>query len=319
MTRTRTVSFVLLIVTALGLTASTGFDHATANAGRTTVVPAHPPCPPAATAPALARTSTEKAQPHFPIRAAFYYGWASKSTHYHQTYGVDDVCIHTDAPHRTISEMRYAGIKAGIASWMGRGTGADKRIPALLRAADGTSFRWALYYEPAGQTIGEIAADLLYISHHYTRDRNYLRVNGKPVLFVWAGGANSCSLTHRWVSVNKNRYYLVLKTYYGWQRCHYESRASWHAYGPASRRLTAGAHAYSISPGFWPNSNSHPTLGRSTSAWASAIRSMIRSKAHWQLITTFNEWGENTAVESASEWATSSKMGRYLDLLHQYR
>jgi hypothetical protein len=36
----------------------------------------------------------------------------------------------------------------------------------------------------------------------------------------------------------------------------------------------------------------------------------------FQLITTFNEWGEGTAVESASEWATSSGYGTYLDILH---
>jgi hypothetical protein len=43
---------------------------------------------------------------------------------------------------------------------------------------------------------------------------------------------------------------------------------------------------------------------------------MIASGAPWQLIATFNEWGEGTAVESAQEWATSSGYGAYLDALH---
>jgi hypothetical protein len=43
---------------------------------------------------------------------------------------------------------------------------------------------------------------------------------------------------------------------------------------------------------------------------------MIASRARWQLITTFNEWGEGTAVESAREWRSSSGYGAYLDILH---
>ena len=212
--------------------------------------------------------------------------------------------------------MRYAHLNAGIASWMGRGTPSDQRIPAELRGADGTSFRWSLYYEPARQSIGRINEDLSYIARHYARDRNYLRVSGKPVLFVWAGGNNNCSLTHTWTSVNKGRFYLVLKDFYRWQDCPYHP-SSWHAYGPASRRLSVGAYAYSISPGFWRNGETHSELRRDTVKWAAAIRAMVASKAHWQLITTFNEWGENTAVESAVEWRTSSGNGRYLDLLRQ--
>ncbi len=43
---------------------------------------------------------------------------------------------------------------------------------------------------------------------------------------------------------------------------------------------------------------------------------MIASGTNWQLITTFSEWGEGTAVEPAAEWASSSGFGQYLDVLH---
>ncbi|HXD10089.1 MAG TPA: DNRLRE domain-containing protein, partial [Anaerolineales bacterium] len=36
----------------------------------------------------------------------------------------------------------------------------------------------------------------------------------------------------------------------------------------------------------------------------------------FQLVTTFNEWGEGTSVEGAQEWASSSGYGAYLDALH---
>jgi hypothetical protein len=43
---------------------------------------------------------------------------------------------------------------------------------------------------------------------------------------------------------------------------------------------------------------------------------MVASGEPWQFVTTFNEWGEGTAVEGATEWATASGHGAYLDALH---
>jgi hypothetical protein len=43
---------------------------------------------------------------------------------------------------------------------------------------------------------------------------------------------------------------------------------------------------------------------------------MVASREPWQLVTTFNEWGEGTSVESASEWSSASGYGAYLDVLH---
>ena len=44
---------------------------------------------------------------------------------------------------------------------------------------------------------------------------------------------------------------------------------------------------------------------------------MVASRARWQLILSFSEWGEGTAVESAREWASRSGYGSYLDVLHR--
>ena len=44
---------------------------------------------------------------------------------------------------------------------------------------------------------------------------------------------------------------------------------------------------------------------------------MVDSDAAWQLLTTFNEWGEGTAAEGASEWSSDSGYGFYLDALHE--
>jgi hypothetical protein len=44
---------------------------------------------------------------------------------------------------------------------------------------------------------------------------------------------------------------------------------------------------------------------------------MVASREPWQLVTTFNEWGEGTAVEPAREWRSHSGFGKYLDALHR--
>ena len=43
---------------------------------------------------------------------------------------------------------------------------------------------------------------------------------------------------------------------------------------------------------------------------------MVASGAEWQLVETFNEWPEGTAVESAREWGSPSGFGTYLDAMH---
>ena len=45
---------------------------------------------------------------------------------------------------------------------------------------------------------------------------------------------------------------------------------------------------------------------------------MVASGEPWQLITTFNEWGEGTSVEPATQWAScSSCSGMYLNYLNR--
>src|SRR5207248_11543938 len=60
-----------------------------------------------------------------------------------------------------------------------------------------------------------------------------------------------------------------------------------------------------------------PRLARDPATFTTSVQAMAASKAPWQLVTTFNEWGEGTSVESAQEWASSSGYGTYNDILHQ--
>ena len=78
---------------------------------------------------------------------------------------------------------------------------------------------------------------------------------------------------------------------------------------------THGIYGYTISPGF-DKVGEAPRLTRDIVRWRQNIRDMIASGARFQLITTFSEWGEGSPVKSATQWASPSGYGLYLDALH---
>jgi hypothetical protein len=218
-----------------------------------------------------------------------------------------------------VKAMQYANIAAGIASWWGQGSATDDRITTLLDAGGQTGFKWALYYEPEGQgdpAVSQIAADLSYIHTRYSQQPAYLRVGGRPVIFVYAGGADGCGMAMRWQEANTLGFYVVLKVFPGYRSCAAQP-GSWHQYAPAGAEDSQPGFSFTISPAFWKASETTARLARDPARWSKSVSDMVASKAPWQLITTFNEWGEGTSVEDAVQWQTFSSYGTYLDVLHR--
>ncbi len=77
-------------------------------------------------------------------------------------------------------------------------------------------------------------------------------------------------------------------------------------------------YSYSVSAGFWKYDEVAPRLARDPGAYDAAVWRMRNSGAPWQLVTTFNEWGEGTAVEPAAEWQSGSGHGWALDILRKH-
>jgi hypothetical protein len=277
--------------------------------------------------PAPAQTpQPQTPQPRLPIRAAFYYPWFPEGwrqqgmnpfTHFSPSagfYSADDTAV----LRRQIDEMRYGKIDAGISSWWGQGTRSDRRVPALLEAAHGTPFRWALYYE--GEAQGDpdpaaIRADLAYIRDRYASDPSYLRVDGRFVVFVYTDGNDGAAMADRWRAANDAGAYVVLKVFSGYRQAASQPDG-WHQYAPARAEDSQQGQSFAVSPGFWHAGEAQARLDRSPERFAASVRAMVASAAPWQLVTTFNEWGEGTAVEPAGEWQTASGYGAYLDALH---
>jgi hypothetical protein len=270
---------------------------------------------------------TGPTQPPFPIRAAFYYDWYPEAwsqqgvkpfTKYHPSAGMYDSSS-TASIKAHIAAMQYGNIVAGIVSWWGVGHPTDRRLAKILSVttAARSAFRWAIYYEPEGQgnpSVDQIRADLEYIRSHYASSPSMLKVSKRFVVFAYADPKDGCEMADRWKQANKVNAYISLKAFPGYRNCASQPDA-WHQYSPALEAAPLGS-SYSISPGFYLATTSAPTLARDLERWRRDVLAMTASSARFQLITTFNEWWEGTAVESASEWASASGYGAYLDALH---
>jgi hypothetical protein len=291
---------------------------------RPTSRPTSPPTS-AATLPASTPTTLPPTSAN-PIRATFYYPWFPEAwdqsginpfTHYHPSGGFYNGASSSVVAGQ-IKAMQYGKISVGIASWWGQGSQTDAKMPTLLSTAAGTGFRWAIYYEPEGSSdpsVAQIASDLRYINSRYASDPSLYKINGKPVVFVYAQPADGCGMTSRWSQANASGAdYIVLKVFPGYAGCAGKPDA-WHQYSPAVADDHQAGYSYTISPGFWLTTST-VRLPRDLARWQQSVRNMVASREPWQLVTTFNEWGEGTAVESATEWSSASGYGAYLDVLH---
>lgn len=269
----------------------------------------------------------------FVIRAAFYYswftgvdGWGTIGTVFHPSRGRYDL-LNEAVIDAHIRDLEYGKIQAGIASWWGQGHKTDGRFPVLLERSEGHTLKWCIYHEFEGHTdppAEQIRADLDYIRTHYAGHPNYLKIGGKFVVFVYsANDGADCSVTSRWKQANnKGDAYIVLKVV---GSVHHgdcpDQPDAWHRYEPSNDVQTTWDNSgrlesYNIAPGFWNGFKPSPLLNRDIWRWRRNVREMVASGAPWQLITSYNEWGEASSVESAAEWASDSGYGAYLDALH---
>lgn len=260
----------------------------------------------------------------FPARAAFTYPWFPETwtvggvhVAYHPTLGYYD-SSDPNVVDQHVRSLDYGKVQVGIASWWGPGTHAEEtRMPLLFDRTRAllSPLKWSVYYEAEGSgnpTSAEIASDLSYLQRYAARG-GYAHVGGKPVVFVYNANDTTCEVADRWKAAAPD-WYVVLKVFSGYLTCPNQPDA-WHQYGPATGE-SVHRDSYVISPGYWKANEPAPQLARDPAEWRARIRRQVASAKPWQLVTTFNEWGEGTAVESAAEWASASGHGTYVDALH---
>ena len=260
----------------------------------------------------------------FPIRGAFYYPW------FPETWSVNGSPVkytpflghyrngHSNVQRAHVDMLEYANVDVAIASWWGPDHHLDRsRITNLLNKSKGKSLKWTIYHEEErhnDQTIDELRADMAYLKKWFAWHENWAHVDGRPLIFVY--NDSGCDVSERWMAAANGEWHVVLKRFRNDDECPVQPD-HWHQYGPAHAVVHEPGSSFAISPGFWKADENTPVLARlSTEEWRTNVMDMVSSNEPWQLITTFNEWGEGTAVEGATEWAGSSGYGQYVDVLH---
>lgn len=267
--------------------------------------------------------------PFTSIRIAAYYPWFPEGwthaqtdpfTHYRPSLGFYDAG-RPAVIERHVRAMKWGHITSATYSWWGKGSQTDGRFAAHLAAGGKLGFQWAIYHELEGYgdpSVESIQADLEYIRDTYAASPGYLKLGGRPVVFVYgdADDGKNCDAATRWAAANQTvGAYLVLRTFKGYRACE-ASIDSWHPYSANKNEFDLFPFAYSISPGFYFAIDKQPMRRRSVRSWSRMVHRMVDSPAQFHFVISFNEWGEGTAIESAVQWASRSGYGRYLDVLH---
>ena len=141
---------------------------------------------------------------------AFYYGWYGNpdvSKRWVHWKNVDTVKKHIDestnypalGPYDShdpkvvdthCRQAKDAGLTGFIVSWWRRGDFHDEGMPLMLDTAKKHGLKITVYYEtvpPRGAPTAEGAVnDLVYIMQKYGKHPAWLKVGGKPVIFIYA-------------------------------------------------------------------------------------------------------------------------------------
>lgn len=259
-----------------------------------------------------------------PIRAIFYYPWFPQTWHDGDHYTPSRGRYSNDSPavlDAQFADMAYAGLDLAISSWWGHDTVTGKRFESVMKAGAAHGVAVVPYYEKEhgdqDPTVEEIRADLAGLEPLTSRP-GWLHVDGKPVIFVYNSGATGCADVTRWRQATDGwtDFHVNLKVFPGFLDCA-DQPQSWHQYGPATSRSEHLPWSSNVSPGFWKYGEAEPRLARDLTRFEADLRAQAASGAQWQLVTSYNEWGEGTAVESAAEWESVSKRGDYLDVMRE--
>jgi hypothetical protein len=272
--------------------------------------------------PAPTPTPDPSFQPQPPIAAAFFYPWFPSAWNqagvYPYTNYTPSLGLYDSQDDAVIDEqLRLAAgahIEAFISSWWGQGHHTDAAFEHILGRSERLdspyrNLRWAIYYEDESQgdpAVSQIVTDLQYLASNYFQHSGYLKVNGSPVVFVYANAADACGMADRWVQAKTQfggNVYIVLKVFSGYRNCASQPD-SWHQYAPAMAYDSQLPYSVTVSPGFW-KVGEQPRLVRDSARFESDVQRMAVSGAFWQLVTAWNEWGEGTSVEPATEFGTT--------------
>jgi hypothetical protein len=286
---------------------------------------------------------------------AFYYGWygnpevSGKWNHWKEVDPVKKTIANStnwpslgayDSHDPKVVDQHFrwaskAGLTGFIVSWWAQGDFHDQGMPLILDTARKYKRKITVYYEtvpPRGKPAIEGAVnDLLYLLGKYGKHPAWLKVDGKPVVFIYGRALNEIKLEGwKQVIAEVNRKHPGGAIFIG-DRISEEAAQIFdgiHTYNPTSRIKgmapeairawakefypmtvkTAGPKiaAVTVIPGYDDHKLGRPeprpiTHRHDGETYRILWEEAIAANPDWVLITSWNEWHEGSEIEPSAE------------------
>ncbi|MBN1421817.1 MAG: hypothetical protein JXP34_23790 [Planctomycetes bacterium] len=274
---------------------------------------------------------------------AFDHGWShwgsvdagrraiAESTHYPLAGAYDS---HDPAAvERHVRELRRASVDGIVVSWWGPGDYTDAAMPLLLEKARAGGLDVAIYLERI-RTPGDPSsalADLRYLVGTYGAHPAFLRVQGKPVIFIYVramGGLEPLQWAEVLTALEKEGGGIVAIAdgYADMDAFIFDGLHTYNPVGlfrgrplPEIRAVCVGLYrdivgrarargriaAATVIPGYDDTKIRTPGIAVDRTGgelyrlqWEEAAR----AGADWALITSYNEWHEGSEIEPSAEF-----------------
>ncbi len=292
---------------------------------------------------------------------AFYYSWyANPSTSgYWSGWGTVDTADHhisntTDYPIQgaydshnpaTVEQhakwAKAAGITGFIADWWGQGTPQDKTLPLLLSTFASEGLSTTLVYEQiagADRTtrMQNAISDLEYILDQYSNYSSWLRVDGTPLVFVYATAVSELAPADWQTVIAKVRhdkpsgillmarmsspalasvfdgdyYYSITGATQGKTAAQIQEWAHQAYPGMVAAVGSGKISSVTVIPGYDDRPLDRPPPRPVTARWNGATYKALWQEAvaaapNFILITTWNEWMEGSELEPSFQYGST--------------
>ena len=263
----------------------------------------------------------------------------SQSTHYpalgaydsHDPAVIDRHCRWAVAAH----------IDTFIVSWWGHGSFSDRAMSRILDGCRSHGLTACIYYEtvPKPQTPRSAAEDIIKVLDKYGGHPAHLRVDGKPVVFVYGRALQELGLTGWLEAVERIKYGYGAGAFIVGDQFSYGAARVFdgvHTYNTAGSlagksmdevaKWTGGTYqswvrladeagkisTITVIPGYDDTKIRKPGLAvdrHDGELYRIQWQKAVEADPHWILVTSFNEWHEGSEIEPSAEFGS-----RYVDL-----
>lgn len=276
-----------------------------------------------------------------PLVWAFYYPW-----YYKEQWATSDVLIdnplvgaHDSSDLRVIethiNQAKSVGIDGFIVSWWGEGHYTDENLKVILDVAQEYDFKISVYLESLqgnGEPRSEKELERMVLSffRKYGDDTRVYRIDGNPVIFVWAVKSHPPSVWESVITDVEGKGYSGIYLAETGNPHYLDVFNGLHRYGTVGiddlsllyERLSLVCRTYGYLHGkeqyIWaatacPGYDDRNIPGRTGlyqsrengAYYRDTFEAALASSPDWILITSFNEWWENTHIEPSVNYGAT--------------